>query len=79
VRARHADGSHYGDIVKPREVEARARVFSALRNLGFRETEVRAALDRLQREPSLDQASFDALLRAALAALRCPRGSTAGI
>jgi hypothetical protein len=60
--------------VKPREVEARARVFSALRHLGFREGEVRVALDQLRREAALEQAGFDGLLRAALAALRRGRG-----
>jgi Holliday junction resolvasome RuvABC DNA-binding subunit len=48
-----------------------------LRHLGFRETEARAALEQLRRDPALEQASFDALLRAALAALRRPRAGVA--
>jgi Holliday junction resolvasome RuvABC DNA-binding subunit len=55
--------------VKPQALEVRAKVFSALRHLGFREAQVRAALEQLQREPTLAQASFDGLLREALAHL----------
>jgi Holliday junction resolvasome RuvABC DNA-binding subunit len=45
-----------------------------LRNLGFREAQVRAALEQLQREPALAQASFDRLFREALARLRLSAG-----
>ncbi|MEO8180856.1 MAG: hypothetical protein ABI895_18645 [Deltaproteobacteria bacterium] len=74
LRVRHADGSQYGHSVKPQALELRVKVFSALRNLGFREAQVRAALEQLQREPVLAQASFDRLLREALARLR-PAGA----
>jgi 5-methylcytosine-specific restriction endonuclease McrA len=74
LRVRHADGSEYGRSVKPQVLEVCAKVFSALRNLGFREAQVRAALEQLQREPALAQASFDGLLREALARL-CPPGA----
>jgi Holliday junction resolvasome RuvABC DNA-binding subunit len=55
--------------VKPPELELRARVFSALRHLGFREGQVRAALEQLRHEPA-EQASFAGLLREALDRLR---------
>ena len=45
-----------------------------LRQLGFREAQVRAALEQLPDEPAVAQASFDGLLRAALARLRRPGG-----
>ena len=67
---RHADGTEYGQRVRPQVLEVRVKVFSALRQLGFREAQVRAALEQLQREPAWEQASFDGLLRAALARLR---------
>jgi hypothetical protein len=69
---RHADGTEYGLNVQPELLELRAKVFSALRHLGFREGQVRAALEQLQREPARAQTSFDSLLRAALARLRSP-------
>jgi hypothetical protein len=74
LRVRHADGTEYGRGVKPQTMELRAKVFSALRHLGFREGEVRAALEQLQREPAGEQISFDGLLRAALDRLR-PSGA----
>jgi hypothetical protein len=70
LRVRHADGTEYGRGVKPQALELRAKVFSALRRLGFREGEVRTALDQLRREPTAEQASFDGLLREALDRLR---------
>jgi hypothetical protein len=75
LRARHADGSEYGGLVKPQVLEIRAKVFSALRHLGFREGEVRAALERLHGERGSEPVSFDALLREALAQLRRPGGA----
>src|SRR4051812_23432709 len=70
LRVRHADGSAYGQRINPRALELQAKVFSALRNLGFREGDVRAALQPLQTEPSQAPASFSELLREALARLR---------
>jgi len=70
LRVRHADGTEYGRNVQPQLLELRAKVFSALRHLGFREGQVRAALEHLQREPAMAQISFDSLLRAALVRLR---------
>ncbi|MEO8182002.1 MAG: hypothetical protein ABI895_24475 [Deltaproteobacteria bacterium] len=72
LRVRHADGAEYGQRVKPQALEVRAKVFSALRNLGFREAQIRAAFEQLQLEPA--RASFDGLLREALARLRSPVG-----
>jgi hypothetical protein len=43
---RHADGSLYGQPATPR-VDVHAKVFSALRHLGFRESEVKAVLGAL--------------------------------
>jgi hypothetical protein len=74
LRVRHADGTEYGRSVKPQALEVRVKVFSALRNLGFREAQVRAALEQLQREPALALASFDGLFREALARLRLSAG-----
>ena len=73
LRVRHTDGTEYGRNVRPQLLELWAKVFSALRHLGFREGQVRAALEHLQREPALAQTSFDSLLRAALARLRAQR------
>jgi hypothetical protein len=70
LRVRHADGSAYGQCVNPRALELRAQVFSALRQLGFREGEVRTALQSLHTERGNEPASFAELLRAALALLR---------
>ena len=69
LRVRHVDGSEYGRSVTPLALEVLAKVFSALRHLGFREAQVRAALEQLQREPTPAQASFAGLLREALAHL----------
>ena len=72
LRVRHADGTEYGHSVQPRALEVRVKVFSALRHLAFREGQVRAALEQLQREPAPEHATFDGLLRAALARLCSP-------
>jgi len=54
--------------VRPQRLELRAKAFSALRQLGFREAQVRAALGQVVDDPA--QPSFDGILRAALARLR---------
>jgi len=69
VRFRHADGSLYGRLLDPHCLEAKTKTFSALRNLGFRETEVRAVLAHLQSEGQLASAPTEQWLRAALASL----------
>jgi HNH endonuclease len=48
LRFRHADGTLYGQPATPHAVDVQAKVFSALRHLGFREREVRAVLAELQ-------------------------------
>ena len=75
LRVRHADGTEYGGSVRPQLLELRSKVFSALRHLGFREAQVRAALQRLERQPAVAPACFDTWLRAALVGLRSPARS----
>jgi hypothetical protein len=53
IRVRHVDGTEYGRPVHPQRLELRAKVSSALRQLGFREAQVRAALEQLQHEPAV--------------------------
>ena len=65
LRFCHADGSSYGGVVDPRAAEAHAQAFRALRHLGFRESETRAALDRV-RSTHVGDASTEDVIRAAL-------------
>ena len=44
ARFRHADGTEYGQALKPEAQGAQGKLFHALRGLGFREREVRAVL-----------------------------------
>ena len=73
ARFRHADGSSYGQVMDPQALEARAKAFGALRNLGFRESDVRAALAQLESEGELTAATTEQWLRAGLARLTRPR------
>jgi hypothetical protein len=66
LRARHADGSDYGAAVNPHSLDLRTKVFSALRNMGFREAEARAAIELVRCTRSV---SFAELLREALGRL----------
>jgi hypothetical protein len=50
VRFRHADGTPYGGPVEPRALDTLAKVFGALRGLGFREAEIRRVLAALRAE-----------------------------
>jgi len=43
---RHADGTEYGGTPKPKAADARSKVFSALRNMGFRESQARLGIER---------------------------------
>ncbi len=72
---RHADGTEYGRAVVPRTVDLQTKAFQALRSLGFREGEVRRALDRV-REATRPAQTVQEILRAALAVLtaRSARG-----
>ena len=73
ARFRHADGSLFGRVMDPQAVEARAKAFRALRGLGFREVDVRAALAQLDKEGECAAATTERWLRAALARLSPPR------
>jgi hypothetical protein len=73
LRFFHADGSVYGERIDPVALDAHSKVFSALRNMGFRESEARAALEHL-REERVCPAGFKELLRSALTRL-APRRS----
>ena len=66
---RHADGSAYGHPVAPRLIDAHAKVFSALRRLGFREGEVNRAL-RATGDAELEGATVERLLYEALRRIR---------
>jgi hypothetical protein len=70
LRFRHADGAAYGDPLIPRRIDAHAKVFSALRHLGFREAEVKTVLSELRADAELGDASVEHLLRAALCRIR---------
>jgi hypothetical protein len=73
IRFRHADGRAYGESVEPRAIDVYTKTFGALRSLGFREGEIRAALAKLRSESALRAATAEQLLRAALACLTRPR------
>jgi hypothetical protein len=78
LRFFRADGSPFGAPSDPRAVDANTKVFSALRNLGFREAEARSVLNELRSHPgSIHPASrrldTAALLRAALERLGARR------
>jgi hypothetical protein len=66
LRFLHADGTPFGGPLNPRALDAHAKVFSALRNLGFREAEARHVLHEMRRQPDLQSLDTAALLRAAL-------------
>ena len=66
VRFRHADGTEYGQTLQPQALDVSAKLFSALRGLGFREREVRAVLAELRKDEDLRNASIEHLLRESL-------------
>jgi len=66
MRFLHADGTPYGGGLNAVAVDTQAKVFSALRHLGFREREVRVVLGALREDPTLRQLEVGALLRQAL-------------
>ena len=72
VRFRHADGAEYGHTLHPQALDMFAKLFSALRGLGFREREVRAVLAELRQDDHLRDASIEALLREALRRIQLP-------
>jgi HNH endonuclease/RuvA, C-terminal domain len=69
IRFRHADGTLYGQPATPHAVDVQTKVFSALRNLGFREREVRAVLAELQSGEHCEPTAAG-LLREALRRIR---------
>jgi hypothetical protein len=69
---RHADGTPYGAAASSRVSALYEDAFRGLRSLGFRESEVRAALERLRADASMTTATLDQVLRAALSALTPP-------
>jgi HNH endonuclease/RuvA, C-terminal domain len=69
LRFCHADGTLYGQPATPEAVDVQAKVFSALRNLGFREREVRAVLAELRRDEPCEPTAAG-LLREALRRIR---------
>jgi hypothetical protein len=70
LRFRHADGAAYGDPLIPQRIDAHAKAFSALRHLGFRESEVKTVLSELRADAELGGASVEHLLREALCRIR---------
>ncbi|HWA77643.1 MAG TPA: HNH endonuclease signature motif containing protein [Polyangiaceae bacterium] len=75
---RHADGSLYRGALSAPAVAAQTRAFGALRRLGFREGEVRRALDRLRRESGGASADSAGVVRAALRVLTEAAGAEVG-
>ena len=67
---RHADGRLYGEPPSPQRVEVHTKVFSALRHLGFRESEVKAVLTELRGDPALADAPAERMLREALCRIK---------
>lgn len=69
---RHADGSAYGDAMAPHAIDVNAKVFSGLRNLGFRELEARRALEEVRERNGAREIEWtmEQLLRATLERLR---------
>jgi len=72
----HADSTPYGQAIEPQALDVQARLFSALRNMGFKEGEVRAVLEELQRDDGLRGASMQDLLRESLRRIRPHRVRT---
>jgi hypothetical protein len=70
LRFRHADGATYGDPLIPRRIDAHVKVFSALRHLGFRESEVKTVLSELRADAEFGDACVERLLREALCRIR---------
>ncbi len=70
---RHADGSDYGHAERPHTIAAHTQVFSALRQLGFREKDIQAVLGVLRKQNDLREAGAERLLRDALQRLVPPR------
>jgi hypothetical protein len=72
---RHADGAPYGGMVRAETAASFEEAFRALRSLGFREGETRAALVRVRSDPGCAHANTERVLRLALVALTPPARS----
>jgi hypothetical protein len=72
---RHSDGSRYGSVSDPAFAEAHACAFRALRSLGFRESETRAALDRVRNSTRVGEPSTERVIREALGILSSAQGA----
>jgi hypothetical protein len=70
---RHADGTPYGQPLRAESADTHAKIFSALRHLGFREREVQVVLAELRADASLCEAPPERLLREALRRIRHAR------
>jgi 5-methylcytosine-specific restriction endonuclease McrA len=70
ARFLHADGTPYGEPVAAAAAAIHAKVFSALRHLGFREREVHAVLAELRADTNQRDATAERLLREALRRIR---------
>jgi hypothetical protein len=67
---RHVDGTAYGEPITPRLIDVHAKVFAALRQLGFRECEVKTVMAELRADADLCGAGVERLLREALCRIR---------
>jgi Holliday junction resolvasome RuvABC DNA-binding subunit len=65
----HADGAAYGQPVSAQSASAYTKAFSALRSMGFRETEARRALEQVRQVPGMEQAELKEVVRRALQTL----------
>ena len=54
------DGTPYGQAIEPQTLDVQAKLFSALRNMGFKEGQVRAVLAELRRDDALRGVSIQA-------------------
>jgi hypothetical protein len=70
----HADRTAYGATTAPGRTVAWADAFSMLRNLGYKEGEIRSALEAIRSTVHVE-ADTEAVVRAALAELRTDRAS----
>jgi hypothetical protein len=75
IRFYHGDGTSYGQALEPQALDVQVKLFSALRNMGFKECEVRAVLE-LRRDDDLRGASIQHLLGEALRRIRPPRSKS---
>jgi Holliday junction resolvasome RuvABC DNA-binding subunit len=72
----HADGTEYGGTVSMTDADVQTRAFRALRNLGFREREVRRSLAEVAAQLG-HVPELEATLRAALQRLTSELGRAA--